>query len=315
MIAYIAVLGGIFVFSVITLLFSWQGTSHDKIRKRVLNVVEKTQHTYFLDEELDKPLWERLFKPAIRALSLRIEKFKAQNSEAKSEVKKQNYDKLKKMVWQAGLNVTASEYSLIRLLLIFGTAVGFGIVSAFIQYGIGRGILFGIFGACTAFVILRFHLSSKVSNRRKSMEQQMPEVLDLLSINVEAGLGFEQALLNVIEHFEGPLIDEMNITYREMTMGRARRDALMLLAERCELNEMKTFVGAIVQAEQLGISIKNVLRTQASAMRISRKNKIEEKAMKTSVKILLPMVGFIFPVLLIVLMGPAAVKIIQQFKG
>jgi tight adherence protein C len=98
-------------------------------------------------------------------------------------------------------------------------------------------------------------------------------------------------------------------------MGRSRREALTLFAERCDLQEIKAFVGSIVQAEQLGISIKNVLRTQATAMRTSRRNKVEEKAMKISVKILLPMVGLIFPVLLIVLMGPAAVKIIRQFMG
>jgi tight adherence protein C len=145
------------------------------------------------------------------------------------------------------------------------------------------------------------------------MEQQLPDVLDLLSINVEAGLGFEQALLQVIGHFEGPIIDELTITYREMTMGRPRREALVLLGERCGLNEVKTFVGAMVQAEQLGISIKNVLRTQAASMRDNRRSKVQEKAMKISVKIMLPMVGLIFPVLFIVLMGPAVVKIMEMF--
>jgi tight adherence protein C len=140
-------------------------------------------------------------------------------------------------------------------------------------------------------------------------------VLDLLSLNVEAGLGFEQALLHVIEHFDGFLIDELMITHREITMGRTRREALTLFAERCGLNEVKSFVGAVIQAGQMGIPLKNVLRTQAAAMRTSRKNKIEEKAMKISVKILLPMVLFIFPVLFIVLLGPAVVKIINQFKG
>ncbi len=168
-------------------------------------------------------------------------------------------------------------------------------------------------GAYAGYALMRFYLGARVTNRRRSMEQQLPDVLDLLSINVEAGLGFEQALLQVIGHFEGPIIDELTITYREMTMGRPRREALVLLGERCGLNEVKTFVGAMVQAEQLGISIKNVLRTQAASMRDNRRSKVQEKAMKISVKIMLPMVGLIFPVLFIVLMGPAVVKIMEMF--
>lgn len=314
MTSYIAVAWGLFVFAFITLAFSSSGARYDSVRRRVSSVMEKTQKADMLDEEMSKPLWERLIKPMLKSLSLKLEKYIPKKPDSKNKAKKQQYEKLKKMVWQAGLNVSASEYSLIRMIVIIGTAALFGGVPAAAGFG-RRSILTAFFGAYAAFTVLRFDLTSRISKRRKSMEQQMPEVLDLLSVNVEAGLGFEQALLQVIEHFEGPLVDELMITYREMTMGRTRRDALTLFAERCELGEIKTFVGAIVQAEQLGISIKNVLRTQASAMRTSRRNKVEEKAMKISVKILLPMVVFIFPVLLIVLMGPAAVKIIHQFKG
>jgi tight adherence protein C len=147
------------------------------------------------------------------------------------------------------------------------------------------------------------------------MEQQLPEVLDLLSVSVEAGLGFEQAVHHITMNMEGPLIDELTVTYREMAMGRARRDALTLLGQRCELEEMKTFVGALVQASQLGISIKNVLRSQSAAMRQSRKAKVQEKAMKVSVKMLFPMVMFIFPVIFIILLGPAVVNVLHVING
>ena len=185
----------------------------------------------------------------------------------------------------------------------------------FVMLGYGSRAFIGIFlGVYAGYAILRMNLTMNISKRREAMEEQMPDVLDLLSVNVEAGLGFEQALSHVIGHFEGPLIDELTITYREITMGRTRRDALALFAERSELDEIKTFVGAIVQVEQLGISIKNVLRTQAAAMRANRRSKVEERAQKVQVKMLLPMVGLIFPVLLIVLLGPAVVQMMHLLK-
>lgn len=311
---YIAIACGLLVFSLITLSFSSYGMRYDLVRRRVDSVLTNTQKADIIDEELSKPLSERIIKPFIKSMSVRLEKFMPKPSEAKSNAKRQQSEKLKLMLRQAGYNVSPVEYSVIRLFVVSGSALFLGMLTLLTGYGKGA-ILGTVFGLYAGYTIMRFHLTANISKRRRSMEEQLPNVLDLLSINVEAGLGFEQALLHVIGHFEGALIDELTITYREMTMGRTRRDALTLFAKRCELGEVKTFVGALIQAEQLGISIKNVLHAQAAAMRTSRRNKVEEKAMKISVKILLPMVGFIFPVLFIVLMGPAAVKIINQFRG
>ena len=307
----IAISGGVLVLSIITLILKPYGTRQDMIKRRLSGIAGRNKNIDILNEDLNKPLSERFVKPLIGAMT---RKLVPRNTDSKKGAKGQQTDKLKKMVHQAGLSIGVSEYSLVRLIVIMGTAVLTGIIGASLGFGI-RSAIGVLIGAYASYTAMRFHLTSKISRRRKSMQCQLPDVLDLLAVNVEAGLGFEQALLQVIGHFDGPLIDELTITCREMTMGRPRREALTLFAERCELEEIKSFVGSIVQAEQLGISIKNVLRTQATAMRASRRNKVEEKAMKISVKILVPMVGFIFPVLLIVLMGPAAVKIIRQFMG
>jgi tight adherence protein C len=309
MTASIAIVWGILVFAIISLCLSPYGARLDTLQRRISGVLSETKKADLVDEDLAKPLTERFIKPVIKNLAAKIQKYAP-----KSSSKNQQNEKLKKMLRQAGLSMTVSEYSLLRLLIIAGLATVSGIVSLFLGLGI-RAAAAALFGAYAGFVLMRFHLTACITKRRKSMELQMPDVLDLLSINVEAGLGFTQALSQVIEHDEGPLIDELTVAYREMSMGRTRKEALALFAERCGLDEIKNFVGAIVQAEQLGISIKNVLRTQASAMRTDRRNKVEEKAMKTSVKILIPMLLFIFPVLFIVLMGPAAVKIFNQFKG
>jgi len=310
MAVYIAFAWGVFLFAAVTLLLSAHGARHDLVRRRVSKIVDKDKRINILDEELNKPLSERF----IRTLSSKLKKYAVKSSYFEKDAKNQHSNMLKKMLRQAGMSISVSEYSFIRFIAIAGTAALFGTISMLLGHGL-RATLGVLLGFYAGYAFMRFRLSAKISKRRKSMERQLPDVLDLLSVNVEAGLGFEQALLQAIEHFEGPMIEELTVTYREMTMGRPRREALTLLAERCEISEVKTFVSSMIQAEQLGISIKNVLRTQAAGMRTSRRNKVEEKAMKISVKILLPMVGLIFPVLLIVLMGPAALKIIGLFKG
>lgn len=299
---------GCLIFCGVILMLGTYGIRHDLEQKRISSVVSGLQKTEYVDEELSKPLSERFFWPILRGALRMIPK-----SSRGEQQKKQN-EKLKKMIRQAGMTIQLNEYTLLRTTVMAGAGLLMGMVGSGVGSTAGAivGVLFGVY---SAYVVMRFQLTAQISKRQTEMEEKLPDVLDLLSINVEAGLGFEQALLQVIDHYEGYLIDELTITYREMSMGRTRREALSVFAERCDLNDIKNFVGAIIQAEQLGISIKNVLRTQAAAIRISRRNRVEEKAMKISVKILIPMVCFIFPVLLIVLMGPAAVQIYHQFMG
>lgn len=313
MAGYIALFWGVFWFAGVLLLLGRPGALHDLVRRRVTAVTDRRAKPDILEEELSRPLSERLFRPAVRALSSGLHKYAGKTFSSEQAGKKPRHAKWKRLLRQAGLRMSVGEYFFLRLLVITGSATLFGLLSGFLRPG--RGVLFGVlFGLYAGYAGMRFYLSARISKRRGAMERQLPDVLDLLSVSVEAGLGFEQALLHVIGHFEGPIIDELTVACREMSMGRPRREALALLADRCDLGEMRTFTASVIQAEQLGISLKNVLRAQAAAMRTSRRNKAEEKAMNVSVKILLPMVGLIFPVLLIILMGPAALKIISIFK-
>lgn len=310
MATYIAIAAGLLAYSLVVLTLYTQGQEYDKVHQRLEKVAGEDKSKLIPDEELSKPLFERFVKPMTKALADRV----VRNSPQKGgQGGKKQMDQLKKMVYQAGLGIGPYEYQALRLIIILGTGVFMLFLGLALRMAPLLLLYMGIFGVFFAFVLLRFHLASRVSKRRKFMERQLPEVLDLLSVSVEAGLGFEQAIFHVISQFEGPLIDELTITYREMSMGRTRRDALLLFAERCDLEEIRSFVGAIVQAGELGISIKNVLRAQAAAMRQSHRAKIEEKAHKIAIKILLPMVAFIFPVLFIVLMGPAVVRILEMF--
>ena len=310
MVTYIAVLFGIFIFSIYYIVLYNEGIFMDLIKRRLASI-SGNQKEIVLDEEFNKTLSERFIIPIFKS----IVTFFSSYIPDVGGTNKNKTENMRRKLRQAGMLISPNEYTAIKIIVIVGATVLFFILGLILNLNNFNVLLMPLFGAYASFAILRFNLSSRITKRKELMERQLPDVLDMVSLNVEAGLGFEQAILHVIEHFEGPLIDELTITYREMSMGRPRREALMLLGERCDIDDLKTFTGAVVQAGKMGISLKNVLRTQAASIRQGRRNRIEEKAMKISVKMLIPMVMFIFPVIFIVLMGPAVIDIIEVLGG
>jgi tight adherence protein C len=155
-------------------------------------------------------------------------------------------------------------------------------------------------------------INRKVEDRAKSIQRTLPDVLDLLTISVEAGLGFEQALDRVIHAVPGPLSDEFSRMLGETRAGAARADAMRALDERCNAPELRSFVLAIIQADSFGVSIGRVLRGQSEEMRIKRRQLAQERAQKAPVKMLIPMVFCIFPALFLVVLGPAMLSIMDS---
>lgn len=311
MIVFISFVLGIFIFSILLLILYPYGLYMEKISERIRKVSQIEQKVFVIDEDLSKPLAERFLKPMAEALLERFRRILPEDRTIDGSGV-QEPGKLKKKLRQAGIRLSAAEYQAVRMIVILGLAILLGLISIFFTHRFLTSALFSLLGVYLGYVIMRFHLARRITARHESMRRQLPEVLDMLSVSVEAGLGLEQAILHVIEHYNGAIVDEISVTYREMSMGRTRREALLSLGERCEVDEINSFVRAIVQAGEMGISIKNVLKTQSASIRQSRKNKIEEKAMQVSVKILLPMAFFIFPVLFIVLLGPAVLSVYTQ---
>ena len=156
-------------------------------------------------------------------------------------------------------------------------------------------------------------LEQKIAKRKLTLQQELPDVLDLLTVSVEAGLGFDGALVKLSEKMKGQMVDEFNRMLQEIRIGVSRKDALRALAERCDVQDISLFASALIQADQLGVSISKVLRIQSLDMREKRKQRAEEQGMKAPIKMLFPLVFFIFPALLIVLLGPAVIQMINIF--
>jgi tight adherence protein C len=154
-----------------------------------------------------------------------------------------------------------------------------------------------------------------ITRRQKSVRHAMPDALDLLTICVEAGLGFDAAMSKVSEKWENELSLAFGRAIREVQLGKIRRDALRDMAERLGLPEMTSFVAAVIQSEQLGVSMAKVLRIQADQMRMKRRQHAEEEAHKAPIKMLIPMALLIFPSLMIVLLTPAALRLLQSSLG
>jgi tight adherence protein C len=169
----------------------------------------------------------------------------------------------------------------------------------------------GIFVTVLGYFLPDLLVYNKGIKRQETIELELPNTLDQMLISVEAGLGFEAAMARAGQYGDGPLAQELMRTLQDMQVGRPRQEAYQALAERSSVADLRSFVRAVIQADKYGIGLAKVLRTQAKQARVKRRQRAEEKAMKLPVKVLFPLLVFIFPVLFIVLLGPAVINIMH----
>jgi tight adherence protein C len=198
--------------------------------------------------------------------------------------------------------------------LVFMSVVfGFILIVSGIPPAMGMLAILG--GGAIGYIAPDFFINARTRGRRELMQMELPNVLDLLCVSVEAGLGFDAAVAKLSERMEGPLVDEFGLVLHEMRIGESRSDALKNLSDRVDVPEVSQFCRAIIQADQLGIALSRILRVQSHDMRVRRQLAAEEKAMKAPVKMLFPTVLFIFPSMFVVALGPAALNLMKTFSG
>ena len=201
--------------------------------------------------------------------------------------------------------VCAALFFALPILIVVGGGIKMGLMPIF---------LIGSFGA-VGLMLPGMWLSSRVRQRQSQIIKSLPDAFDLITTCVEAGLGLDAALARVAEKVEGAFAEELRRTLKDVSLGKQRRDALKELAARTGVPDLITFVNAVIQAEQMGSSIGAVLRVQAEQLRTRRRQRAEEQAYKAPVKMIFPLVLCIFPTLFIVILGPAAITIMQDFPG
>ena len=272
----------------------------DAVQQRLEQLVVKP--TSLEEYELQQPFFERAVRPLVQRLAQL-----GRRSDQGGLIERTDA-KLEKAGYPGGLR--GADWVGVKLLALIVLAI-LGFVAGLGVGGVTAAVLFTAVGGAIGYIGPEFWLGRRIRSRSDAMVLQLPDALDLLTISVEAGLGFDAALAKVVEKMEGPLVDEFRQALAEVRMGRSRRDALRDVAKRADAQPVSNFIGAIVQAEQLGVPIAKVLQIQSQQLRIERRQRAEEAAAKAPVKMLFPMVGCIFPTIFIVILGPAIITVIR----
>jgi len=253
--------------------------------------------------EMSQPFSERVLVPIISAIARSVTRF----------APKQAMEKARRDLEMAGRPVKSAEMFMgIRggmALVLLGLSF---LILNLIGQGMLRAFVFSLLGGVIGFILPGVWLGSKIKQRQDEIIKSLPDALDLLVICVEAGLGFEGAMAKVAEKWDNELSRAFARVLQEIRLGKLRNDALREMEQNMGVPEMTSFVAAIIQATQFGVSIAKVLRIQSEQMRIQRRQRAEQKAQQAPIKMLFPMVFLIFPSLFVVLLGPAVLLLMDS---
>jgi len=259
-----------------------------------------------LTRDLDRPFADRVLEP-LQARALAIGR-RFSGADTTDRIRR----KLDLAGNPAGMTVDRVISGKV-LLAVVGLVAGLLVALLFGASGPVR-IAMAVIGTAIGFLSPNLYLYQKSYERAERLVRDLPDAIDLLTISVESGLGFDAAVQQVARNTEGPLSEEFSRLLREMQIGMGRSEALRAMGERTTVPALRTFVGAMVQADQFGIPVAQVLRVQAGEMRVKRRQRAEEKAQQVPVKITVPLIFCILPCLFIAVMGPAAISLMNTFK-
>lgn len=271
--------------------------------ERLYDYIARGEEVTLEEIELSQPITDRIIVPVIEKIGEITERFTPQNAIEQTE------KKLELAGNPPGIDPTIFWASRFIAAIGIGGLLLFVFSMGSMDWTWGRKLLMtGVF-TLIGFFMPQLLLQSKINSRQDAIRRSMPDALDLLTICVQAGLSFDASMARVAEKWEDALADEFERSLREIQLGNVRRVALRNMADRIGISEMTSFVAAIIQSEQLGVSMSKVLRIQSDQMRTRRRQIAEEKAQQAPVKMLFPMALLIFPSLMIILLGPAGLQL------
>lgn len=280
-----------------------------KVKQRILRFVDGQESSLKSDQLEDS---ERTLTRIKRWLLLIAMKAKRRFSKRMPGDK---VERLELSLLKAGrpFGMTPIDFRLMQIgLFILFSAIAW-IYGKLLDPGIGAQMVLIVIGMTTAIVLPAMYLKMKMKKRYALAQRELPDVLDLLTVSLEAGLGFDAALSKLVSKKSGVLALEFQRCLEEIRLGRTRREALVGVRERLDMDEIKSLISSILQAEKLGIGMVQVLRVQSQEVREQRKQRAEEAAMKAPIKMLFPLVLFIFPCLFIILLGPVVIQFLETF--
>ena len=271
------------------------------IEERLDELAASGQSFTLEDIELSQPFSQRVLVPLMEKLSNLVQRFTPSNS---IEAVRHKLE-----LGGIGHKIKPTQFLGIR---IFGSLI-LGMLSLLIAFAgtipLGQRLLMIVVSFALGYLVPGIWLGSKITRRQNDVQKSLPDALDLLTICVEAGLDFTASMHKVAEKWDNELSAAFMRTVQEMQLGKLRREAMRNMASSMDVPDVTSFVAAIVQADSLGVSMAKVMRILSDTMRMKRRQRAEEKARQAPVKMMLPLVFFIFPTILIVLLGPAAIQI------
>ncbi|MEL6308421.1 MAG: type II secretion system F family protein [Chloroflexota bacterium] len=285
--------------------FRQQGAQADALEDRLAEFGNQDIDIESLEDiELSLSFRDRVFLPLVERLANITARFTPQKQLEQSQ----------RLIELAGMTTDPTQFFLLRI----GATIAGGLIAAFV------GLVFFELTGMQAILALAagigignyfpvMSLRSRIQKRQEEIVRSLPDALDLLVICVEAGLGFDQAMGKVYEKWDDELSLAFGRVLREIQLGKQRKDALKAMSDRMDVPDVNTFTAAIIQAESLGVSMAKILRVQSDQMRVKRRQRAQEKAQQAPVKMMIPMVLLIFPSIWIVLMGPAVIRLVDQF--
>lgn len=299
LIAVVLIVGvGLLIFGLI------QARQPDVIGDRLTQFTERSMTLEEL--ELQQPFYQRVIVPAIKSLLAVLGKYGP----------KQSAERLKVNLQMAGNPGGITPVMFVGMRVVLALVLG-GVVTlvTFRSMPLPQAMMYSAIGFVLGYMLPVMWLGRQITQRKNNITKALPDALDLLCISVEAGLAFDLALQRVTQKWDDELAREFKRVLSDIRLGRSRREALKDLAQRTGVEDVQTFTAAIIQADQLGVSMSKILRLQADQMRVRRRQRAEEKAQQAPVKMLFPLVFLIFPALFVVILGPAVPRIMSAFGG